>query len=202
MNGYIYKTTNIITGKIYIGQSIVTKRIKSYLGSGKLLIRAINKYGKENFIKEILIENIDNKHDIDLLEIRCINEYNTVSPHGYNLEKGGNGKCEVHQSTKDKLHDIHKGKQYNPMVDATKEKIRETLKGHVISEETKTLISKNTKIAMQDPKIRAKISLAKKGKPSHNKGKRMTEEQKEKISNSKKGTIPWNKGMKFIKNVA
>jgi hypothetical protein len=46
--GYIYKTTNLINGKIYIGQH---KGCLSshYIGSGKLIRWAINKYGKRNF---------------------------------------------------------------------------------------------------------------------------------------------------------
>jgi hypothetical protein len=44
----IYKTTNIINGKYYVGKDI--NNSESYLGSGVLLKRAIKKYGKENFI--------------------------------------------------------------------------------------------------------------------------------------------------------
>jgi hypothetical protein len=50
----IYKTTNLINGKIYIGKD--SKNNSKYLGSGLLLKRAILKYGKENFKKEILEE--------------------------------------------------------------------------------------------------------------------------------------------------
>lgn len=51
MYGYIYKTTNLINNKIYIGQHKVKeeKIDNSYYGSGKLIIQAIKKYGKENF---------------------------------------------------------------------------------------------------------------------------------------------------------
>lgn len=45
----IYKTTNLINGKIYIGQD--SKDRPNYYGSGKLIHRAIKKYGKENFKK-------------------------------------------------------------------------------------------------------------------------------------------------------
>ena len=53
MYGYIYITVNLINGKKYIGQH---KGIfdSNYLGSGKLIRRAIKKYGKDNFIVSIL----------------------------------------------------------------------------------------------------------------------------------------------------
>ena len=47
--GFIYITTNMINGKKYIGQKMFRERWKKYIGSGKLLKRAVNKYGKENF---------------------------------------------------------------------------------------------------------------------------------------------------------
>lgn len=48
---YIYKVTNIINGKYYIGQHRTKKLNDGYLGSGTNIIRAIKKYGKENFKK-------------------------------------------------------------------------------------------------------------------------------------------------------
>ena len=45
MYGYIYKTTNLINGKIYIGQHKSEEYDSSYYGSGKLIRRAIEKYG-------------------------------------------------------------------------------------------------------------------------------------------------------------
>ena len=60
--GFIYITTNHINGKKYIGQKRYDKnnKWKSYLGSGIHLKRAINKYGADNFSKEI-IENLEIK---------------------------------------------------------------------------------------------------------------------------------------------
>ena len=50
----IYKTTNQINGKIYVGKHKCNHLRCSYLGSGKHLRNAITKYGKENFTREIL----------------------------------------------------------------------------------------------------------------------------------------------------
>lgn len=53
MDYYIYMTTNLINGKKYIGQH-KGKVNDSYLGSGTTITKAIQKYGKENFKKDIL----------------------------------------------------------------------------------------------------------------------------------------------------
>ena len=87
---YVYKITNKINGKIYIGkhsQNIQNK--DSYFGSGILLHKAILKYGKENFKKELI--EICNKDNIGNKEAYWINTFNSFTPNGYNLAKGGNG---------------------------------------------------------------------------------------------------------------
>ena len=83
----IYKTTNLINNKFYIGKDAKNK--KSYLGSGKVLKQAIQKYGKENFKKEILEYCTDLEH-LDEREIYWIDKYNALEE-GYNLTEGGTG---------------------------------------------------------------------------------------------------------------
>jgi len=97
MYGYIYKTTNKINNKIYIGQKKSEIFLnESYLGSGKYLKHAIKKYGKENFTIE-LVDTADSKEDLNKLEIYYIDLYKaTDKTIGYNIAKGGVVGCEVY----------------------------------------------------------------------------------------------------------
>lgn len=83
----IYKTTNLINGKIYIGQD--TKNNPKYLGSGKILKHAMKKYGKDKFIKEI-IETCENIDKLNEREKYWITELNSTNKEiGYNVTFGG-----------------------------------------------------------------------------------------------------------------
>lgn len=68
MYGYVYKVTNIVNNKIYIGQHCSSTFDESYYGSGSYFIRALNKYGKENFKREIIeqcddFETLNNREE-------------------------------------------------------------------------------------------------------------------------------------------
>lgn len=86
---YIYKTTNLINNKIYIGQTM-RQNSDDYLGSGTIIKRAIKKYGSENFKKEI-IQTCESKEELDIQEKFWINELNSIRPNGYNICDGGQG---------------------------------------------------------------------------------------------------------------
>lgn len=51
---FVYKTTNVLNGKIYIGVHSTDDLNDGYMGSGKAISTAIKKYGEENFTTEIL----------------------------------------------------------------------------------------------------------------------------------------------------
>ena len=94
----IYKSTNKITGKIYIGQTTHTldKRIKGHIKESKIesnrpFMLSINKYGEDNFTFET-IDSANNLDELNDKEVYWINFYNSVSPNGYNVTGGGQGK--------------------------------------------------------------------------------------------------------------
>lgn len=91
-NMYIYKTTNIINNKIYIGKS--TKEInesQEYYGSGAILKKSILKNGKGNFKKEIICE-CDDLVELNKLEKFWIKELKSQDRNiGYNITDGGDG---------------------------------------------------------------------------------------------------------------
>ena len=70
---YVYLTTNLINGKQYIGQH-KGELNDSYLGSGTNISKAINKYGKENFKKEIL-QICENRLEADKWEQYYIEKF-------------------------------------------------------------------------------------------------------------------------------
>ena len=107
---FVYVTTNLINRKQYVG-SHKGEENDIYLGSGKILLKAIKRYGKENFKKEIL-EECDPSLNL-ILETKYIKEYNTLVPNGYNISvTGGNGLGgKLNEETKRKIKNKQKGKK-------------------------------------------------------------------------------------------
>jgi hypothetical protein len=139
--GYIYKITNLVNGKIYVGKSSNLESIDTYFGSGKLIKYAIKKYGVSNFKKEIL-EFCHDSESLDTLEkhyILILESGNTKK--GYNLAEGGEGgntyKYFSEERKKDaykKMADTIRGRK---LPEDWKRKISESNKGKTFSEETK-----------------------------------------------------------------
>jgi hypothetical protein len=86
----IYKITNMINGKIYIGKHQTKDLNDGYMGSGKHLIRAIKKYGIENFEKEIIFV-FNNEDEMNAKEAELVTEEFIKEDNNYNLCVGGKG---------------------------------------------------------------------------------------------------------------
>ena len=92
MYGYIYKTTNLVNGKIYVGQKKSKKFLGvNYLGSGKYLRCAIQHYGMDSFAVS-LIAVANSKEELDELEKYYIKKFNSTDHEvGYNIASGAVG---------------------------------------------------------------------------------------------------------------
>lgn len=93
MSHLIYKHTNLVNGKIYIGQTSKTmeERWKQHLASKTFtkFSKALRKYGPDNWNHEILEYNIATQELADEKEIYWIKKFNSFSNLGYNLTNGG-----------------------------------------------------------------------------------------------------------------
>lgn len=86
----IYKITNKVNGKVYIGKHQTKDLTDGYMGSGKHLKNAIKKYGLENFEKEILFV-FDNEVDMNTKEAELVTSDFVKEDTNYNLCPGGKG---------------------------------------------------------------------------------------------------------------
>lgn len=147
--GYIYKITNVVTQKVYIGQTTtsIQKRWNSHCSvsnkSNSILQKSIKKHGKEVFQVDLLDSGFD-KWDLDQLEIHYINALNTMAPNGYNLRTGG-ARGKHSEETLKKMSESKKGKKFS---DEHKSKLSVAKKGKpgtwlgkYRSEETKQKLS-------------------------------------------------------------
>ena len=176
--GFVYLTTNLVNGKIYVGKHEFKNKVKNYLGSGTYFKRALKKYGEENFKRKIL-RLCYTLHELRIWEHVYIVKYKSyIRSIGYNIAKG-----DVNTS------------EYNPatLIEVRK-KISETLKRRYKNGEIKHIGLKGSEHPMygkkHSDKTKHKIAeskskqLKKYGHPML--GKHLSKETKHKISESNK----------------
>jgi hypothetical protein len=172
---FVYETTNLINNKKYRGIHKTSNIDDGYLGSGLVLLLSVNKYGKENFTREIL-EYCNSYDELIEKEKLYVDENWVKDPLTYNLKTGG-------QSA-------------GILSDESKNKISETLKRKYESGEI-IAVGWNTGISPTE-EVKRKISDTLKEKY---KNKEHPSKGKTKSSASwKVGNIPWNKGKKLDPN--
>lgn len=150
----VYKISNIINNKVYIGQSVdIQRRFSEHIRMldnkchyNKHLQASYNKYGKDVFLYEVLC--VCDATELDAIEVFFINYYNSMNSEcGYNKESGGSINKSVSTETREKQRINNSGSR-NPFYGKkhTKEhieKIRELSSLHRHSEATKQKISEN-----------------------------------------------------------
>lgn len=198
MYGYIYKTTNKINGKIYIGQKHSSKFLgNKYLGSGKRLKDAIKHYGVDAF-EVSLVEEVESEDLMDEREIYWIKYYQaTDSSIGYNLSEGGRVNRTLVGENNPFYHKHHTEESRKKM---SMHNARNMLGKHH-SEETKAKIGLGNRGKVVSEKTREKLSLIARTAPNFgNRGKHLSEETKKKLSEIKKGKPSKAKGKIHITN--
>jgi group I intron endonuclease len=168
--GIIYKATNLINGKIYIGQT--TKKLDERKGNHisrskkckdfRTFQYALYTYGKKNFKWEIIYEC--DEVMLDMMEtFKIMVNHSHYTENGYNLTWGGQSNrrgCKHTEETRKKISDVMKGKQIS---EETRQKIGKGNKGHSVSEETRKKISEGNKNKIVSEETRRKQSIALKG---------------------------------------
>ena len=145
---YIYKTVNTINNKFYIGMHSTDNLEDDYIGSGTVLARSIRKYGKENFVKEIL-EYFPDRDSLREREGEIVNEDFVNDKMCMNVKLGGekgNFGTTMPNRKSSPLSESHKsniskgniGKNTGaPKSEEHKQKLREANLGKTQTEETK-----------------------------------------------------------------
>jgi len=173
MNHFVYLTTNLVNGKQYVGDHSSDNLNDGYLGSGIVIVKAIKKFGKEKFQREIL-EQFDSKNKAENSQQKYIEQFNTLVPNGYNISPtGGIHWGGVHsEESKQRMSESKKGISLN-------KKHKESLR--------KSMIGKNK--GSSNGMWGKHISKENKQKLSlFHKGKKISEKTKKKISESHKGS--------------
>jgi len=213
---YIYEIKNLINNKTYRGKrecwvnTFIDVYSDDYMGSGKYLKHAINKYGINNFSKRILTFAEDSD-ELNILEIQYILCGKNIGKCEYNIAKGGNGgnifeymsdedkaiigkKISIHNkgrkgwnkgkhhSYETRLKMIESAKRKPPMSKETIDKIAKANRGRIASKETRERMSirKKGKPLKHTDEWNKRIGLA-------NVGRIVSQNTKDKISQRNKG---------------
>lgn len=206
---FIYKITNLVNGKIYIGQTVTSlqERWRHHLhasrGNNTLICKAIRKYGRDSFQMELIVQACS-QEELDYLEAYFIVIWDAQNPNvGYNRTDGGIGFTGHHSlATRAKMSATHKGRP-GPT------------RGMKLSEEHKQKISIGNTGKKRSAEVRQKYSSSKLGAKnpafgnselgryanSCRKNTHCSDAAREKISlansgsnNRMFGATPWNKG--------
>lgn len=153
--GIVYKITNIINGKCYIGVTTrnIEQRFEEHCKADSGIGKAIKKYGRGNFLKEI-IDYAYNHDELMVLEIKYIEKYNSYKS-GYNYTLGGEG-SKIYSDLE--LHLTDKQQEYLNFVKIENKK---TINVNDSSQMIRICLMNLISIYLTAKKIKDKISISK-----------------------------------------
>lgn len=193
---FVYKTTNNLNGDYYYGVHSTNNLNDGYIGSGKRFLRAVNKYGKENFTREIVqyFSNIKNAYS---LEAAIVTPDLLLDEHCLNIAVGGMGGAVYGRKLSEEAkQNISKHSVFKDNIKRQEviDKISKTLKGRPLSGTHKQSISSALK-GRQKTKEHLQHMSQSLRKSQKLKNTLSSKEYKEKMSNSLKGMIFINNGI-------
>lgn len=171
---YLYKVTNKLNGKYYVGAHKTLDFNDGYMGSGKVIRNAIAKNGLSNFTKEIL-EQFDLPEEMYAREKEIVTDEFLKDKMTYNLRRGGTGGFDYINN--------------NKLGDRT---------GAILSSDTKKKISKSRSGIPVSIETRENISRAQIGRIPWNKGKKIGPSSKEHKENLSSAITKWHKDRKRV----
>ena len=207
---FLYKTTNLINNKNYIGIHQTNNLNDGYLGSGLAFKRALKKYGKNNFKREVIKFCSSYEELLDLEKV-YVNEVWVKEDSNYNLKTGGQCNGFLSEESKQKislsLKAKYKSGEITPRMTAPyvateeqKKQISETLKKRYMENEHNrkgkepwNKGKKNVQVAWNKGLIFGPLSDDEKKRKSETLKKYYTENE-----HNRKGKEPWNKGKKNV----
>lgn len=160
---YLYEITNLVNGKTYIGQHIADDLKDGYMGGGLALGKAIKKYGKDSFEKEILLF-ARNANALNILEMMAVTPEFCERRDNYNLREGGGSKGRLCAETRKKISIAKSGHRNHNY-------------GKKFSEETRSRMSKAQKGKIVSLEVRLKHA-------AKMRGRKLSEEHREKLKKS------------------
>jgi len=194
----IYKITNTVNNKIYIGKHKTEDINDNYMGSGLLIERAIEKYGVDHFTKDILFV-YDNEQDASDMEAKIVDSEFIKRADTYNIKLGGTGGWD-HVNANNLGVLIHNQKNYKEAQKLGHERGFAKIKELSETKEFKEYFSQRVSEGLQ-----LAISEGRYTPTSHFTGMKHTEESKNKIglANSKrqKGSGNSHYGTMWIYNL-
>lgn len=156
--GVIYKITNLVNGKIYVGLTTKTieKRLNQHIHSNgcSAITDAIKKYGKENFKIEIICECFS-KNELNEREIYFIDFYKSlVTCNGYNIESGGNS-SKLSEKSKEKIRQKAIGRKVSDI-----EKLEKSINSRLNDNKSKKLTWDNVNYIRENQNNFTRLELA------------------------------------------
>jgi hypothetical protein len=119
----VYKITNSVNGKIYVGLHVTKDLDDDYLGSGKQIQAAVKKYGRKNFKREY-IKICETPEEMYALEANIVNEEFVKRTDTYNMKTGGTGSWHhvnsnlaKYREARSKLRKLRNAQGDNPFFD-------------------------------------------------------------------------------------